>query len=75
MNAYYLIIIHTTIANEMIFPKANSQKLYYLFSKLLRYEHQTENSGLARDKEMIQFGLKIKKLPAIKPISEHFNNH
>ena len=73
MNAYYLIIIHTTITNEMIFPKANSQ-LYYLFSKLLRYEHQTENFGLARDKEMIQFGLKIKKLPAIKPISEHFNN-
>ena len=57
----------------MIFPKANSQ-LYYLFSKLLRYEHQTENSGLARDKEIIQFGLKIKKIPAIKPISEHFNN-
>ena len=74
MNAYYLIITHTTIVNEMVFPEANSQNLYYLFSKLLRYEHQTKNYRLAWDKEMIQFGLTIKKLPAIKTISEHFNN-
>ena len=46
----------------------------YLFSKLLRYEHQAENYKLALEKQIMPFGLRIKKLPAIKPISEDFSN-
>ena len=74
LNAYYLITIYITIVNGMVFPEANSQKLDYLFSKLLRYEHHTENYKLTLEKQIIPFGLRIKKLPAIKPILEHFSN-
>ena len=74
LNAYYLITIYITIVNEMVFPEPNSQKLDYLFSKLLRYGHHVENYKLALEKQIIPFGLKIKKLPAIKPISEDFCN-
>ena len=74
LNAYYLITIYITIVNGMVFPEANSQKLDYLFSKLLRYENHAENYKLALEKKIIPFGLRIKKLPAIKPISEDFSN-
>ena len=40
----------------------------------MRYEHHPENYKLGLEKEIIPFGLRIKKLPAIKPISEDFNN-
>ena len=66
LNAYYLIIIYITIVNGIF--------LDYLFSKLLRYEHQAENYKLALEKQIMPFGLRIKKLPAIKPISEDFSN-
>ena len=46
----------------------------FLFSKLLRYEHCAENYKLALEKQVIPFGLRIKKLPAIKPVSENFSN-
>ena len=74
LNAYYLITIYITIVNGMVSPDANSHKLDYLFSKLLRYEHHAENYKLALQKQIIPFGLRIKKLPAIKPISEDFRN-
>ena len=45
-----------------------------LFSKLLRYEHHAENYKLALEKQIIPFGLRVKNLPAIKPISEDFSN-
>ena len=47
---------------EWFFPEANSQKLDYLFSKLLRYENHAENYKLALEKQIIAFGLRIKKL-------------
>ena len=58
----------------MVFPEANWQRLNYLFSKLLSYEHHAEKYKLALEKQIIPFGLRIKKLPAIKPISEDFSN-
>ena len=58
----------------MIFPEANSQKLDYLFSKLLRYEHHAINHKLPLEKQIIPFSLRIKKLTAIKPILEDFSN-
>ena len=58
----------------MVFSEANSQKLDYVLSKLLRYEHHAEIYKLALDKQIIPFGLRIKKLHAIKPISEDFSN-
>ena len=47
---------------EWLFPEANSQKLDYLFSKLLRYENHAENYKLALEKQIIAFGLRIKNL-------------
>ena len=47
LNAYFLMIIYITILNGMAFPEANSQKLDYLFSKLLGYEHHAENYKVA----------------------------
>ena len=58
----------------MVFPEANSQKLDYLCSKVLSYKHHAENYKLALEKQIISFGLRIKKLLAIKPISKHFSN-
>ena len=72
LNAYYLITIYITVVNGMVFPEANSKKLDYLFSKLLLYEDHAENDKL--EKQIIPFGLILKKLPAIKPISEDFSN-
>ena len=46
----------------------------YIYIWLLRYEHHTENYKLALKKQIIPFGLRIKKLPAIKTISEDFRN-
>ena len=48
----------------MVFPEINSQKLDYLFRKLLSYQPHN----------IITFGLRIKKLPTIKPISEDFSS-
>ena len=47
LNASYLITICAAIVNGIVFPEANSKKLDYLFSKLLRYEHYAENYKLA----------------------------
>ena len=46
----------------------------YLFSTLLRYEHHAENYKLTLVKQIIPFGLRIKKVPAIKPISKDFSH-
>ena len=62
------------LPNRMVFPEANSQKLDYLFSKLLRYEHHAINHELALEKQIIPFSLRIKRLTAIKPILEDFSN-
>ena len=59
----------------MVLPEVNSQSLDWLFQKLLRYEHHAENYKLALDQQIIPFGLRINKAPAIQPISEDFNNH
>ena len=74
VNAYYLIIIYITAVNGKVFPEENSQKLDYLFSRLLGYEHHAENSKLSLVKQIIPFGLRIKELTAITPISGDFNN-
>ena len=50
--------------NGMVFPEINSQKLDYLFRKLLSYHPHN----------IITFGLRIKKLPTIKPISKDFSS-
>ena len=68
----YLIIIYITLANGMVLPEVNSQSLDWLFQKLLRYEHHAENYKLALDQQIIPFGLRINKTPAIQPISEDF---
>ena len=59
---------------EWFFQKQTHKKLDYLFRKLLRYEYQADNYKLALEKQIIPVGLRIKKLPAIKPISEDFSN-
>ena len=64
LDAYYLIIIYITMINGMIFQEINSQKLDYLFRKLLSYQPHN----------IITFDLRIKKLPTIKPISEDFSS-
>ena len=58
----------------MVFAEINSQKLDYLFSMLLRYEHHAENYKLTIVKQIIPFGLRIKNVLAIKPISKDFSN-
>ena len=58
----------------MVCPEVNLQKLDYLFKKLLLFEHDAENCKLASEKQIIPFGLRVKKLPAIKPISENFSS-
>ena len=73
LNAYYLIIIYINIVNGMVFQEENLQKLDYFFSKL-RHEHHTTNYKLALEKQIIPFGLRVKKIPTIKPISEDFSN-
>ena len=45
-----------------------------VFEKLLGYENHAENYKLALEMQIIPFGLRIMKLPAIKPISEDFSN-
>ena len=40
----------------------------------MRYEHHAENYKLALDQQIIPFGLRINKAPAIQPISQDFNN-
>ena len=70
----YLIIIYITLANGMVLLEVNSQSLDWFFQKLLRYEHYAENYKLAVDQQIIRFGLRISKAPAILPISEDFNN-
>ena len=66
--------MYITLANGMVLPEVNSQSLDWLFQKLLRYEHHAENYKLALDQQIIPFGLRINKAPAIQPISENFNN-
>ena len=68
-----LIIIHIILANGVVLPEVNSQSLDWLFQKLLRYEHHVENYKLALDQQIIPFGLRINKAPAIQPISADFN--
>ena len=63
------------LANEMVLLEVNPRSLDWLFQKLLRYEHHVENYKLALDQQIILFGLRINKAPAIQPISEDFNNH
>ena len=46
----------------------------YIFQKLLQYEHDAENCKLALDQQIIPFGLRINKVPAVQPISEDFNS-
>ena len=46
----YLIIIYITIVNGMVWPEVNSQKLDYLFKKLLLFEHDAESCKLASEK-------------------------
>ena len=70
----YLIIIYITLANGMVLPEVNSQSLDWLFQKLLRYEHHAENYKLALDQQIIPFGLRINKAPAIESLSEDFSN-
>ena len=66
--------MYITLANGMVLPEVNSQSLDWLFQKLLRYEHHAENYKLALDQQIIPFGLRINKAPAIQTIFEHFNN-
>ena len=40
----------------------------------MQYEHHAENYKLALDQQIIPFGLRINKAPAIQTIFEHFNN-
>ena len=70
----YLIMIYITLGNGMVLPEVISQSLGRLFQKLLRYEHHAENYKLSLDQQIIPFGLRIKRAPAIQPISEDFNN-
>ena len=58
----------------MVLPEVHSQSLEWLLQNLLRYEHHVENHKLALDQQIIPFGLRINKAPAIQPISEDFIN-
>ena len=64
--------MYITLPNGMVLPEVNSQSLDWFFQKLLRYEHYAENYKLAVDQQIIPFGLRINKAPAIQPISEDF---
>ena len=70
----YIYIKHIVYIYIYIYTKHIVYIYIYIYIWLLRYEHHTENYKLALKKQIIPFGLRIKKLPAIKTISEDFRN-
>ena len=66
MKVGQLIILHMFMANGMVFTDG-WQDLNYLFQKIIRDQHDHYNYQESLDKNIIPFGLRIKKPPAIKP--------
>ena len=59
------------VANGMAF-RDGWQDLNYLFQKVICYQHHHGNYQESLDKNIIPFGLHIKKPPAIKPTPNNF---
>ena len=64
---YYLFLVEGLVLND------GKEYLDYLLQKNYRYEHDLQNYQTSLKTGLIPNGLKIKKSPAITPVSEDFN--
>ena len=67
LTIYYLFVVEGMVLT------GGTEYLDYLLQKNYRYEHHLENYETSLKTGLILNGLKIKKSPAITPVSEDFN--
>ena len=67
LTIYYLFVVEGMVLT------GGTEYLDYLLQKNYRYEHHLENNETSLKTRLILNGLKIKKSPAITPVSEDFN--
>ena len=67
LTIYYLFLVE-----GMVFTN-RTKYLDYLLQKSYRYEHHLQNYQTSLKTGLISNGLKIKKSPAITPVSDDFN--
>ena len=68
----YLSIYVFYFDNRIKSNESYTTKLDYLIQKSIRYKHHYENYKESLELNLIPAGLKIKKLPAITPITPNF---
>ena len=71
MKVGLLIILYMFMVNWMVFWDG-WQDLDYLFRKVIRYQHHHDNYQESLEKNIILFGLRIKKPSAIKATLNNF---
>ena len=69
LTIYYLFVVEGMVLTD------GMEYLDYLLQKNYRYEHHLQNYQTSLNTGLIPNGLKIKKLPAITPVSEDFNTN
>ena len=67
LTIYYLFAVEGMVLTD------GTEYLDYLLQKNYRYEHHLQNYQTSLKTGLIPNGLKIKKSPAITPVSEDFN--
>ena len=67
LTTYYLFLVEKMISTD------GTEYLDYLLQKNYRYEHHLQNYQTSLKTGLIPSGLKIKKSPAITPVSVDFN--
>ena len=67
LTIYYLCLVEGMVLTD------GTEYLDYLLQKNYRYEHQLHNYQTSLKMGLISNGLKIKKSPAITPISDNFD--
>ena len=67
----FVLIIILYIVNGMVFSGWNTH-LNLLYQKSIHYQHHQENYGTSLLECFIPSGLRIKKRPVFKPVSDTF---
>ena len=67
LTVYYLVLVEGMVLTD------GTEYLDYLLQKNYRYEHDLQNYQTSLKTGLIPNGLKIKKSPAITPVSENSN--
>ena len=67
LTIYYLFVVEGMVLTD------GTEYLDYLLQKNYRYEHHLQNYQTSLKTGLIPNGLKIKKSPAITPVSKDFN--